>query len=94
MKRFLSKGSRLYLKIDSQGYEHHVIQGAKPLLDSIKLIECELSLTPLYEGQYLFQDMIDILGGIGFRPVHFEPVFSDWKTGHCLQADGIFVRSA
>jgi FkbM family methyltransferase len=89
----LSKESRILLKIDTQGYEHHVIKGAKSLLQQVCLIECELSLTPLYEGQYLFHDVLDLLDGIGFKPVHFDSVFSDVKTGHCLQVDGTFVRS-
>jgi len=90
----LSKESRVLLKIDTQGYEHHVIKGARSLLPLVHLIECELSLTPLYEGQYLFQDMLELLNGLGFEPVHFDPVFSDLKSGHCLQVDGTFVRSS
>ncbi len=93
LEPLLSKESRVLLKIDTQGYEHHVIKGAKSLLQQVCLIECELSLTPLYEGQYLFHDMLDLLDGIGFKPVHFDSVFSDIKTGHCLQVDGTFVRS-
>jgi len=93
LEPLLSKESRVLLKIDTQGYEHHVIKGARSLLQQVCLIECELSLTPLYEGQYLFHDMLDLLDGIGFKPVHFDSVFSDVKTGHCLQVDGTFVRS-
>jgi len=89
----LSKESRLLLKIDTQGYEHHVIRGAKSVLQQVCLVECELSLTPLYEGQYLFRDMLDLLDRIGFKPVYFDSAFSDLKTGHCLQVDGTFVRS-
>ncbi len=81
------------VKLSTLGYEHHVIKGARSLLQQVCLIECELSLTPLYEGQYLFHDMLDLLDGIGFKPVHFDSVFSDIKTGHCLQVDGTFVRS-
>lgn len=94
LEPLLLKESRVLLKIDTQGYEHLVIQGAKALLPQVCLIECELSLTALYEGQYLFRDMLDLLDGIGFKPVHFDSVFSDSKTGHCLQVDGTFVRSA
>jgi FkbM family methyltransferase len=89
----LPEESRVLLKIDTQGYEHQVIQGAESVLQRVCIIECELSLTPLYEGQYLFHDMLDLLSGIGFRPVHFDSVFSDLRTGHCLQVDGTFVRS-
>jgi FkbM family methyltransferase len=85
--------SRVLLKIDTQGYEHHVLEGAKSLLRQVLLIECELSMEPLYEGQYLFQEMVNLLNEAGFRPVHFNPVFSDLRTGYCLQVDGIFTRS-
>ena len=93
LKDVLSNGSRMLLKIDTQGYEHRVIEGAKSILPLVYLIECELSLVPLYEGQYLFQEMVDLLKGIGFTPVHFYPGFSDPATGYCLQVDGIFARS-
>lgn len=93
LENVTSIGKRLLLKIDTQGYEHHVIRGVKSLLPQIFLVECELSLTPLYEGQYLCHDMLNLLDGMGFKPVHFDPVFSDSTTGHCLQVDGIFVRA-
>jgi len=93
LEKVLSKESRILLKIDTQGYEHHVIAGAKSLLRQVCLIECELSLAPLYEGQYLFQNMLNLFGQIGFKPVHFDAAFSDRKTGYCLQVDGTFARS-
>lgn len=93
LQNVLSEESRVFLKIDTQGYEHRVLNGATSVLRQVRLIECELSLVPLYEGQYLFQNMLNLLDGLGFKPVHFEPVFSDLKTGHCLQVDGIFVRA-
>jgi len=90
----LSKERRVLLKIDTQGYEDRVIKGAKSLLQQVCLIECELSLAPLYGGQYLFQDMLNLLDGIGFKPVNFDSAFFDIKTGYCLQMDGTFVRTA
>lgn len=83
---------RIYLKIDTQGYEQQVIQGAGPRLQQVEVLECELSFVPLYAGQCLFQDMLKLIGESGFSPVHFEPVFSDVKTGYCLQMNGLFVR--
>ena len=93
LKDVVSNDSRVLLKIDTQGYEHQVLMGAKSLLRQVYVIECELSLGPLYEGQYLLQGMMKLLDEIGFKPVHIDPGFSDQRTGHCLQVDGIFVRS-
>ncbi|MDP9054664.1 MAG: FkbM family methyltransferase [Acidobacteriota bacterium] len=87
------KDRRALLKIDTQGYEEPVLRGAANSLRQVYLVECELSLVPLYEGQCLFLDMVDKLAVLGFSPVHFEPAFVDEATGYCLQIDGIFARS-
>jgi len=89
----VSSEKRVLLKLDTQGYEHRVLEGATSFLQQVHLIECELSLVPLYEGQYLFLDMISLLDRYGFKPVHFDAGFGDPTTGYCLQVDGIFARS-
>jgi hypothetical protein len=81
------------LKIDTQGYEHLVLAGAIATLKNVFLIECELSLVPLYSGQYLLPDMVALFAASGFRPVAFEREFSDDHTGYALQVNGFFCRS-
>lgn len=44
----------MYLKIDTQGYEEKVLNGAEELLSKVKVIQTELSLMPLYKGKILF----------------------------------------
>ncbi len=88
----LSPTETLMLKIDTQGFEHMVLSGAATTLEQIRLIECELSLVPLYDGQLLFHAMLDLLGNLGFQPVQFSPGFSNSGSGHCLQVDGVFAR--
>jgi len=85
--------ARVLLKIDTQGYEAQVLEGAQSLFERVRLVECELSLAPLYDGQPGFSDMLALLARRGFSPAHFEPGFSERETGHCLQVDGIFVKS-
>jgi FkbM family methyltransferase len=85
---------RIILKIDTQGFEEQVLRGAVGLLDRVVLIECELSLTPLYEGQALFLDVVQLLHSYGFRPVDFNRGFTERTSGCCLQVDGIFARAA
>ncbi len=92
VKDLLPPGVRTLLKMDTQGYEESVIRGAGKILERVDLIECELSLTTLYEGQRLLPGMIERLDSAGFRPVFFEPGFTDRETGYCLQMDGFFVR--
>jgi FkbM family methyltransferase len=89
----VSPDQKMLLKIDTQGYEHMVLRGASKVLPQVDLIECELSLVPLYDGQFLFLQMIELLKDLGFEPIRFAPGFIDAKTGHSLQLDAIFSKS-
>lgn len=83
----------VYLKIDTQGYEHPVLLGAARSLSWIRTLQLELSLTPLYQGQKLFGEMLEFLGEKGYRLVALDPAFTDPASGHLLQVDGIFHRA-
>lgn len=91
-KRYLSGSKSPYLKIDTQGYEFEILQGAEGMLSQIKGIQLELSLVPLYEGQVLFQDMLKIMAESGFQLYGMMPAFTDPSSGRILQMDGIFFR--
>ena len=80
------------LKIDTQGFEKKVIDGAEASLETIDTVQLEMSLTPLYKGETLFVDMLNLLKDKGYSLVHLEHVFSDIKTGRLLQVDGMFHR--
>jgi FkbM family methyltransferase len=82
---------RLLLKMDTQGFEREVLRGAFCLLPQVWLVECELSLAPLYDGQALFLEMVNLLHENGLKPVYFCPGFSE-QTGYCLQVDGWFAK--
>lgn len=86
--------SKLYIKVDTQGYEGHVLDGAESTFLRTVALEVELSLTSLYEGQPLMQELIDRLARAGFRLVNLFPGFYDPETGEGLQMDGIFVRES
>jgi len=83
---------RIYLKADVQGYEKHVLQGATQTLKQIRAIELELSIATLYEGAPILSEMLDYIDKLDYELVSIEHVFSDPKTEHMLQADGIFVK--
>lgn len=83
---------RPFLKIDTQGYEGFVLDGAEAVLDCIIGLELEMSLVPLYEGQMLMPETIARLADAGFRLAEIFPFFSDPNSGETLQVDGIFTR--
>lgn len=91
--QYLKDACAPFLKIDTQGFEWQVLDGARDTLPQIKGILVELSLVPLYEGQHLWREVIDRLETEGFTLWAFKPVFSDKVAGRTLQVDGIFYRN-
>jgi FkbM family methyltransferase len=85
-------GENLFLKIDVQGFERQVLDGAAGLGPRIKGVQLELSLVPLYEGQELFLPLIDALTRDGFEVCGFLPGWVEPATGRTLQVDAIFFR--
>jgi FkbM family methyltransferase len=83
---------RSLLKIDVQGYERAVLDGAAATLPGLAAVQVELSLVPLYEGQSLMPEIGDLLAGHGLRLWAIEPGFSDPRSGRMLQCDGVFLR--
>lgn len=89
---FCNQEEKVMLKIDTQGYEKNVIDGAIESLKKIEIIQLEMSIAPLYENEILLVEMIEYLRKIGFMVFSFENGFSNPITGQLLQVDGIFVK--
>ena len=92
--QYLKDARAPFLKIDTQGFEWQVLDGARDILPHIKGISVELSLVPLYEGQHLWREGIDRLEAAGFTLWSFKPAFTDLSQGRILQMDGVFYRTA
>ena len=89
---YLDGAQAPFLKIDTQGYEWYVLDGALGTLPKTHGIQMELSLVPLYEGQRLWRECVDRLEAEGFVLWALQPVFVDPATGRTLQWDGLFFR--
>ena len=83
---------RPWLKLDVQGYEMHVLRGLGERITDVSVIQTELAMTPLYEGDSDWRAIVDWLSDRGFSIVGVEPGFEDATTGRMLQFDGIFTR--
>ena len=59
--QYLKDARAAFLKIDTQGFEWQVLDGARDTLPHVKGILVELSLVPLYEGQHLWREVIERL---------------------------------
>jgi len=87
-----SQSKSIYLKIDVQGFEQQVLNGATAILSLVKGIQLELSLIPLYEGQLTISAMINYVQALGFTIYAILPAFTENLTGRTYQVDGIFIR--
>lgn len=87
-----SKQDRVLLKIDVQGLEVEVLDGAGSFLERVQAIETELSLYPMYEDQPDWRELCDRIGELGFVFFAVDPGYSDPRSGRLVEMDGLFVR--
>ena len=86
-------GDRVFLKLDVQGFEMHVLDGAERALAELRGVQAELALAHLYEGDSPWKAVVDRLAEIGFELAGVEPGFADPESGRMLQFDGVFLRA-
>jgi FkbM family methyltransferase len=84
----------IFVKLDVQGAERSVLDGASASLPTIVGVQIELNLVPLYDGQAPYRTLMDRLLEQGFELVGLVPGFTDGRTGQLLAADGVFMRTA
>jgi FkbM family methyltransferase len=83
-----------FVRIDTQGYERAVLDGAKQSLQRIVGAQIEMSVVPMYDGEATLDEMIRVMRELGFTLMGLEPGFSEPASGRMLQADGIFFRES
>lgn len=86
------KDKNIYLKIDTQGYEKMVLDGAKNSLNFITGIQIEMALIPTYQGGLTFEEMSDTLKTLDFKLSTFETGHYDKNTGKLFEVDGVFFK--
>jgi len=92
-QEFLSEARNVFLKVDTQGFELQVLQGAAELISRVAGAQLELSLVPLYEGQALFSELLDWMVKEGFSVWGILPGLTDSSSGRLLQTDVVFFRA-
>jgi len=83
---------RALLKIDVQGYEAVILEGAKETLKQVDYLLTEVSYQTLYKDQPLFDEMNTLITAQGFGYAGtFDSMFSP-LDGSILQSDALFIR--
>ncbi len=89
----IKNAKRPMLKIDAQGYEEEILKGSRNVISRMELVQLEMSLATLYSGEMLMPEMMEFMAELGFKPVWYQPGFSDVKTGYLKQIDCIFAKA-
>ncbi len=88
-----------FLKIDTQGSELDILEGAERSLENIFGVELEVEFLPLYEGQALFPDVHSFMTHRGFVLYDLRRAF--WKRkeyfdyigkGQLIFGDALYVK--
>lgn len=91
---YFGNSKKTLLKLDVQGYEHHVLLGAVSTLQLIECIQIELPLTLSYEKEQGFDFMHDYLSQLGFEPYQFFPACIDGHSGRFTHVDVLYFRKS
>lgn len=83
---------RLFIKIDTQGFEKSVLEGLGMLWDNVVAFELEISTEPLYENSANWLELFQIMHNKGFKIWDIKSAFRSPQEGRLLQFDCLFVR--
>lgn len=79
------------LKLDVQGFETKVLEGARHALPRIRACIAEVCLDGLYEGQSHFEDIVRLLNEAGLKyRGNVSQVYA--RNGHVIYLDALFMR--
>jgi FkbM family methyltransferase len=85
---------RVYLKLDTQGWDLEVLSGAGGCLERIVAAQSEMPIRPIYEGMPTASDAIAAFSAVGFDVVGMfplNPLPGDWVLN---EFDCVMVRRA
>lgn len=88
-----SKTARVYLKVDTQGWDLEVLRGASGCIDRILAGQSELAAVPLYAGTPMYPEVITYWQEMGFVPSNLFPILFDASL-RLIEFDCVMVRQS
>lgn len=85
---------RIWMKVDTQGFELEVLKGAERSLAQVQMLQLEMAFVPIYQGQPLFQELHDWVTQRGFTLGSFEGLSWNPRNDELLWLDGLYHRIA
>lgn len=83
---------RVFLKVDTQGFDLPVVRGAAASLDLIKGLQSEISVQPIYHGMTPYTDSLAAYHELGFALVDLQVVRRN-MDGTVVEYDCLMAKS-
>ena len=83
---------RVFMKIDTQGHDLSVVQGAAGVLHHILGMQSELAAVQIYDGMTSMSTVLEYYSACGFIPIGFHPVNTLRGTQISPEFDVLFNR--
>ena len=83
---------RVFLKMDTQGYDLEVFAGAEGVLDRVVALQSELACVPIYDGMTRLPEQWATYEAAGFESAGVFPVSFHKDTVRAIEYDVVMVR--
>lgn len=88
-----NSSKRIFIKIDTQGFEQEVLAGAEKILEKCVGLQLELPISKFYENVWSIEEALHFMRGKGFIPAQIRPVnFSTTDPVSAVEFDCLFRR--
>lgn len=85
-------GKNIYLKLDTQGYDLNVVEGANGVLDRIRALQSEVAVLRIYDNMPDYFTSIQTLNQKGFEMTGLFPVSRD-ENQRVVEFDCVMINS-
>jgi len=83
---------RIFLKMDTQGYDVEVIKGAGQYIGQIQGIQSELSVVPIYENMPSYLEALRTYQDLSFALTSLTEAARDVRHGNLVELNCVMVR--
>ncbi|MBN8730688.1 MAG: FkbM family methyltransferase [Acidobacteria bacterium] len=84
---------RVYLKMDTQGHDRHVLDGASGVLSGVLALQTEIGARRIYSGTDSFGQLQDYFQALGYLPTGFYPVNKERDGLIVVEWDCVMART-
>ena len=92
-KGLINKEDRVLLKMDTQGFDVEVFQGASESLRQIEILQSEIPLKPIYEGMANYHEILKEYENHHYELSGIYPVSRDPNSYGLIEVDCVLIKN-